>query len=204
MFNKLAIIALPRTGSSSLYYYFCDMFPKYRRAFEPLNAHMAKYMPPIEDVIAGDKIIIKHLIPQELNINKNDVTKRFSFQQPNVSIDIINKFQHTILLTRKNKIKLFESLHVAQKTNIWFQKYDGSTARDGIEDFDLYPALMEADKYLSTFSIKYNMPLFYYEDIFFNMDGFKEVLDYVKLPFNEELYLKYIHQKNKYRQDDIV
>jgi hypothetical protein len=210
MFNKLAILALPRTGSSNLYYYFCDMFPSYRRAFEPLNTHLTSYMPPVEEIISGDKVIIKHLIPQELNSSKDkvNVSTRANLLKPTFSLDIFAKFkkENVILLTRKNKTKMVESLNIAKKTNKWFQKYDGSTAREGIEDLNKLGllGLLEADKYLSLFSIEYNIPLFYYEDVFSTIEGFQQALDYIKLPYNEELYMKYIHPKNKYRQDDTI
>lgn len=206
MFNKLAILALPRTGSSNLYYYFCDMFPGYRRAFEPLNMFVHKTLPPVEDIITGDNVIIKHLVPQELHTpeGKIDVTKKRDYLKPTFSLEIFAKFkqENVILLTRKNKIKLVESLYHSTKTGKWFVKYDGENIRKGIEDFYGYMGVLEADRYLSMFSIKRNMPLFYYEDVFSSKEGFQEVLDYIRLPFNEELYMKYIHPKNKYRQDD--
>jgi hypothetical protein len=208
MFNKLAILALPRTGSSNLYYYFADMFPGYRRAFEPLNKNFNKEMPPIQEIISGDNIIIKHLVPQELRSpeGKIDVTRKHEYLNPTFSLEVFAKFksENVILLTRKNKVKLVESLHRAMKTDVWFRKYSGENIRDGIEEFNAYMGVLEADKYLSLFSIKHNIPLFYYEDIFSSKEGFQEVLDYIKVPFNNELYMKYIHQKNKYRQDDKI
>jgi hypothetical protein len=208
MFNKLAILALPRTGSSNLYYYFADMFPGYRRAFEPLNVRIQKNIPPVEEIITGDKIIIKHLVPQELHTpeGKIDVTKKHEYLKPTFSLELFAKFkqENIILLTRKNKIKLVESLYHSTQTGRWFDKYSGENIRDGIEDFSNYMKTLEGDRILSLFSIKRNMPLFYYEDIFSSKEGFQEVLDYIKLPFNEELYMKYIHPKNKYRQDDKI
>lgn len=201
MFDKLAIIALPRTGSSALYYYITGMYPGYRRAFEPMNTKIQTNIPSLEVLIKSDHLIIKHLLLQEMNQRQDEYTKEYSVGKPNVSYDILKTFDTVILLTRKDKVKMYESLYRARETNRWFEKYDGTNIREGIENYKFYPALLESDKYLSMFSIQFNVPLFYYEDIFYNIDEFKRMLQYAKLPFNQELYDQYIDVKNKYRQD---
>jgi hypothetical protein len=201
MFDKLGILALPRTGSSALYYYITDIYTGYRRAFEPMNTKLKSNAPPINDLIKLDHLIIKHLLIQEMNTTYDEYTNEYSVGKPNISYDILKTFDTVILLTRKDKIKMYESLYKARETDIWFQKYDDTNIRDGIENYKFYTALMESDKYLSIFSIQFNIPIFYYEDIFYNQDEFKKLLDYAKLPFNQRLYDQYIDVKNKYRQE---
>lgn len=182
MEKSILIIGVPRSGTNSFLYCFDDNFEIYN---EPINTIIRKdySTEKFMAMIKRNNIVVKTMADQipfdypERESNSSSM-KFFS--------EIIPFFDKIILLDRKDVKSQLESYTrmVEQRSK------DSEVLERGIKHF-----------YLNKFNIReiseqYNLPIFYYEDIFYgdSEDIFKKLdipLDWVNL--------EYLDKKHKYQ-----
>ena len=186
--KSILIIAVPRTGSTSL----CNSFGKsFKEIEEPLNP----------TIVSKSPLDTKSFI--ELISKKNIVVKTMPDHLPsdwkegdymNFIDNIIPYFDHIILLDRKD---------IKQQHDSWvrmisyFADKPHHILRD--ENLDEAERFLYLQKYLiREISIKHNLKIYFYENIFFNnyKSMFNELGIDVKL-----IDTRYLDPQNKYKEN---
>ena len=143
---KILIIALPRTGSTTLLYQIAKE-RKFRAFFEPFNLKENYYFNS-----TMDNIVVKTIVEQHSN-----------------NLDLAKDFDEVILLSRKDYRKHVESL-----SYLYYNIPNGYNSNKPY-DYSVPPLevvqkaekrINEMNAELETLSEQLNIPIQYYEDLF--------------------------------------
>ena len=182
MEKSILIIGVPRSGTTSFLHCFYDNFEIYN---EPINTIIRKDYPTerFMTMIKRNNIVVKTMADQiPFDYPENPICC-VNHSSMGFFSEIIPFFDKIILLDRKDVKSQLESYTrmVEQRSK------DSEVLERGIKHF-----------YLNKFNIreiseKYNLPIFYYEDIFYgdSKDVFKKLdipLDWVNLEFLDRKY----------------
>lgn len=194
---KILIISLPRTGSSNLLRFFRK---QYKLIGEPFNYGIRKNFSQyknIHDIIDTNNIVVKthiHDIPVEIDKKFKSNVDFYSY--------FCEYFNKVILLNRKNKNELKESLTYAVKNNKhdreWHQPYFCQTTNIH-KDIDLH--IDDINNQMLKFSQVKEIPITWYEDIYSgNKDVVIEAILKWDIEIDIDVFMKHMNPSKRYRR----
>ena len=196
---RILIIGTPRSGTSTLTNGLGRCF-NYQIISEPFNSNFipnpknTRYKNGFFNI--PDNVVLKTISnqrPQEVMDKKIDI---MDFYEGFIPI-----FDKIILLSRKNKLNLFESYTFAKDSNSWHVKWVK------VNELDCTKYELELNNNIKTFHRiveKYNYEITWYEDLYSGDEiKIKDILEKWNIPGLEyDCLFNYINPKHKYRQDD--
>ena len=178
--NTILILSLPRTGSSNLQRSLCSAY-NFKLYFE------------------SDKVQ-PELYTKGKQIRPNSVHKLIIFPSKGIDyyLDLIERFDFTILLSRRDLKQTAESFYILKNINngkVNAQWNDMVIDREGIRNLEEYKRLLKNIKskwkLLQEISEKTNIPIDFYEDVYSQ----KRLLNQ-----NIKLDLEYMSERRRCRQ----
>jgi hypothetical protein len=210
MFNKIAILARPRTGSTSLYrmlesQLYSEGFECFYEPFNPRN-YVDYYrkgfdFDHINPLLKFDKILIKTLF----GCSQHPV-KSLGLEE----IEFINWmdgfFERVIVLDRRDKRLQAESLLVNADSKIGWDipKVYEIDKIDKVRIEKETNSFLHFSEKMKSIAEKKSWPIFYYEDLYVdhNMEEIKRMFDYLELVMDDKkIYDFIISDKRKVRID---
>ena len=187
--KSILIIAVPRSGSTSL----CNSFGKsFKEISEPLNETLL-WTVPLDSKTFIKKISKKNVVVKTM---PNHIPNDYKDSDYIAFIDsIIPYFDHIILLDRKN---------VKEQHDSWIKimsylEQDGRWPEWTEEKLVLAERFFWLQKYLlREISIKHNLKIYFYEDIFFN--NYNSVFNDLGIDI-ELIDTRYLDPQNKYKEN---
>lgn len=148
------------------------------------------------------------------DLEPNKVYKLMIQQKPEIYEDlyvygkeVIEKSDRVVLLDRKDKMEQSESL--AFRIGKYGHDHTYYHKKEPYNDID-YELVMECYEHYSTHTMvinrlskEYNIPVWLYEDVFFNKQSLRKLCDYMSVDIEDDLYHQYMTSKNKERVDFI-
>ena len=198
-------MCLPRTGSTSLRRYIQSTNLDYKVYNEPFNPQL--------DVRLNNKLICRPIYSYKDVIHYNNLFIKGIFWDipkdlEHLSIEefykkLLKDFDKVIFLDRLNTNNLCISLtnahitdnfHLSHSKNINTVSYE-----NGIPLSNALKHIWNKKKQIISISNKFNIPIYYYEDLYSNKETMKNFIENViGLNFNEIEYDLYLNNKNKY------
>ena len=207
---KVILLANARSGSHSLFNFIGSHLRKINKKYitlhEPFNdspkfAGIQEHIKNIESIKGKDNILIKSLMQDQYPYE--------SFQTWEEYIKwVFEYFDKIIFLDRKDKIKQCESVFyhtkINEKISINYTWHTPKVYNLTNEDTNGVQSLVEhfenSGKKMLEYSNMYNVPIFYYEDIFLdkNKDVIKKLLNYLTISeINPKAYNEWIDNQYK-------
>jgi hypothetical protein len=198
--SKIAILARPRSGSTSLYKLLSEhLEPKgFKCIFEPYNPNIyIEYcksgldFDTLDPLLKYDNLLIKTLFGC-----KQYPMKSVGKEESGFSDWMLGFFEKIIVLDRRDKKLQAESLlancisgqswHVPKVYQL--DKIEKKRLEEEIRNFIYFSSNMRE------LAVNNNLPIFYYEDLFINHDmkEIKRIFDYLEIEMNEELVYNFI------------
>lgn len=192
---KVVLLALPRTGSTSITNYVSETHKETFTIVEPFNTLLYKNPIPYSKLVAHSSVFIKTMFAdnppefQELS-HKNFVRK------------LHRDFDKVICLFRRNKKEHVESYAQAELTGKWARQYRYSNKASTLFDM-LKSRIEEKEKEMVEVADELGLQKYYYEDLYLsgNEYNMKELLNNVGIKYDEALYQKHLNVSKKYRID---
>ena len=193
---KILVISIPRSGSTSLFNALVHSSERIKLDpyLEPYNPAMDKYIG--KNIDFNGNCILKTIVHHKpLGISWKDFYGQ-----------LIERFDKVILLSRKNKVEVLESLGFASYVDRLKKKHDWHTKYryDDIKDIPLekYAGLVDFFyKRLDEIKTLFNLNTYFYEDLFTNSDAGRNILlKELEIEVNMEKFNTFFDLKNKYRQ----
>jgi hypothetical protein len=189
---KILLLYAPRCGSTSILKYFEKSKPEYECFNEPwyewMIQHHHKERYTYEELVSKENIFIK----------SSYRTFPVPFEKA------LEDFDKVVILLRKDRKKQLESYILTHKQaaflNYSRRKYwvDSITEREWAYFKEIYE---EAINKLLDFSSQHRIPVYWYEDLYFNsFDNFFKELD---LKYDREYYEEFLDISKKYRIEDV-
>ena len=207
---KIAILARPRTGSTSLYKLFQSHLDSYMCFLEPFNPKWTLYY-------NGHGIDFNYIDPF-LQYNKVLCKTLYrSSQYPVRSFGLLEKtftewmstyFDKVVVLDRRDKQAQAESLLISQDSDLdWHEPkiYDTSKI-DGERLNNQINYMIQTSEAMRQVAEDKSWPVFYYEDLYVdhNMDEINRMFDYIEVtPDESKIYDFIISNKRKVRIDPL-
>lgn len=190
---KIILIALPRTGSTSIVEYFKHTNKNFKTFSEPFNQNGKEGYYSYKQVIKPKNVFVKHLfeqIPKDLyNLNDKEVFEK-----------IREDFDKIVFLDRKNIKEQSESLSKAITTGIWHTKYIYSEKEGHCNRLDYsLSILLERKENMITVQKNYGYKIFYYEDIFYNKSNMLDFLSEINSVYDDDNFNRFLNIEQKYR-----
>lgn len=213
---KIFILSCGRSGSSSLQNALEGGNLKYKALYEPFrepimtsNGKTKDFYVDPDDTTAMDEFLkFKESVSKSETIIEKSLAHDPLKYFPNKSVDFFMKyfenFDKIILLLRRDLNACAESFAFAEKTGHWHGYYKINSKeidKNILENaFDL---VKKSNRIINELSTKMKIPIFYYEDIFFNKQKAFDVLDYCSLKLSDdhlEVFNLFTDSKLKYRK----
>ena len=189
---KILLFYTPRTGSTSILNYFEKLNPNYECFNEPWFEWM------IEN-------LHKNKIEYSELISKKNIFIKSTYKTIPISLDtLVNDFDKIIILLRKNQKEQVESSILAHKEYSFLNSSPRLYSTYNITDEEFKSKNKVYDflnKTLVEFANLNNLPIFYYEDLYYN--DFTPLFNELELQYNQEYYEEYLNISKKYRVGDI-
>lgn len=198
---KRLLLSQGRTGSYNLTRYIKesngDSIKVYREPFNTTASKDTGIVYKLENLISEPNSFIENKIgkgslPLELQKYSTDELMMF----------LKSKFDIIGILTRKNLNEQTESVLNAKLTNNWMSQYVYKDVN--IESFPEFKTLLSEEKeQLNYISENYNVPIFYYENLYLEnqKENLKVFCNFFNIKFDEEIMMKYMDKSKKYRID---
>lgn len=185
---KIALIYIARTGSTSLLNYFAKLKPNYVCYNEP-------WFPWAKKNIHTENTEYNELIKNDNLFIKSTLT-----HLPCSLETLISDFDTVIFLIRKDLKSQIESHILVNKEmsylNTTKRKYNIHNITES--EIEHYSEITNNHiQKIKTTSNTYNVPLFYYEDLYYG--DFQPIFDELGIVYNKEYYDEYLNISNKYR-----
>jgi hypothetical protein len=195
---KRLLLSQGRTGSLNLVRYVKESNKKIKVYREPFNTTAIKdtnIFIPLTDILKDIDIFVENKIgngslPKELqNLSTDDL-----------GAYLLSNFDIIGILCRKDLKAQTESVLNAKSSNIWDSQYLYKNI-----DVELFPEfktqLIDEKRKLEYISTNFNIPIFYYEDLYLNnqKENLKYFCDYFKVKFDEEVMYNHMNISKKYR-----
>ena len=186
---KIVLLALPRTGSTSITNYILETHREIITIVEPFNALLHK-----------NPILYAKLVP-----HSNVFIKTMFADNPPDLQELTHKdFDKVICLFRKNKKEHIESYTQAELTNKWVNQYKYSSKSPVL--FDTLKLRIETkESEMVEVSNELGLQKYYYEDLYLsgNNSNMKEFLNNIGIRYDETFYQKHLDISKKYRIDTV-
>lgn len=191
---KIILLALPRTGSTSITNYILETHREIVTIVEPF---ILLHKEPIlySKLISHSNIFIKTMFadnpPDFQELTHKDFIRK------------LNKdFDKVVCLFRKNKKEHIESYVQAELTNKWVNQYKYSSKSPTL--FNTLKSRIEVkESEMIEVSDELGLQKYYYEDLYLsgNNSNMKEFLNNIGIRYDETFYQKHLDISKKYRID---
>ena len=191
---RIALLCLPRTGSTNIRKYFENVNTHYKVYNEPFNPPIEPHLTwPIEtynNVLLNENVFVKGIfwhIPNELS---------------NLSIyefydKLKEDFDKIIILKRKDIINIAKSVLHAQTYDSWHKQYIVNKIDDTALNHTLN-YIEQKTTLLNELIELHNFSVYYYEDVFYNKELMIDFLNDINCGYNEVAFNKFLRIENKY------
>ena len=190
---KIALISLPRTGSTSISRYYKSVNKDVVVIDEPFNLVVNNPTILYNNLLKNDNLFIKTMYGDNPLEFENMSAKEFVLK-------LINDFDLVIFLTRKNVKEHTESYVQALQTSKWASSYvydskfnaSYNTIENNLNKLNL--ELIEICNQL-------NKPLYFYEDLYniSNKENIIQFLYSIGCNYDKEIFNKFLDVSKKYR-----
>lgn len=189
---KIALIYTPRSGSTSILRYFEKQKPNFKCYGEPWFEWMQKnhYKKSIsyEEVLENENVFVKS-----------------AYKTLPVSLDTIKKdFDKVIFLLRRDIKSQVESNAILQKKSDYLNYSKRGYNLNIVSEEDIQhieDRIKYTNEILINYSIKNNIKVFYYEDLFFK--DFSPFFNELQLEYEKELFNEILNKDKKYRIEEL-
>jgi hypothetical protein len=194
---KIVLLALPRTGSSSILKYITQAHKEIKTYGEPFNVLLHKKEVSYSELISCDNIFIKTMFadnaPEFKDLTHKDFVKKLH-----------KDFDKIVCLFRKNKREHIESYVQAESTNKWVNQYRYSSKSPAL--FETLKLRIEAkESEMVEVTNELGLQKFYYEDLYLSGSNYnmKEFLSSIGVRYDKILYQNCLDISRKYRIDSV-
>jgi GTPase involved in cell partitioning and DNA repair len=190
---KIVLLALPRTGSSSILKYVTQAHKEIETYGEPFNTLLYKIPILYSKLILQNNVFIKTMFadnPPELQeLPHKDFIKKLH-----------EDFDKVVCLFRKNKKEHIESYAQAESTNKWVSQYKYYNEQPALLDM-LKSRIEVKESEMIEVSNELGLQKYYYEDLYLSGNNYnmKEFLSNIGVRYDETLYRNYLDISKKYR-----
>ena len=190
---KIVLVALPRTGSSSILKYITQTHKEIKTYGEPFNTILYEKEISYDKLISYDNIFIKTMFadnaPEFRDISHKEFIRKLH-----------KDFDKVVCLFRKNKKEHIESYAQAESTNTWVSQYMYSNTSSTLID-TLKSRIEIKENEMMEISNELGLQKYYYEDLYLsgNNHNMKEFLNNIGIKYDETLYQRYLDISKKYR-----
>lgn len=194
------IIALPRTGSSTLMNAYSKQ-GSYRLYAEPWNPHLLdkhRRIFDFDEITSKSNVIVKTM----------SFHKPLGYEEPAFSwhIEAAKKFDTVIILDRFNTEEQAESLYKAESTGTYHMKYllqKKEIDKQSIKINEKISWLNDQRAHLETIALSLNQKIVYYEDLYYPNDINYRNQTLYSWGLSEPKALEMFNISKKYRQQNI-
>jgi hypothetical protein len=190
---KILLLYTPRSGSTSILKYFQKIKPEY----ECFNEPWFKWM--VENVHQNE-------IEYSELISKKNIFVKSAYKTLPVSLnDLIIDFDKIVILLRKNQKEQVESSILVHKENNFLNNSLRLYNIYNITDEELKSTNERYDflnKTLTEFANFNNLPIFYYEDLYYN--DFTPLFDELNLEHIHLYYEEFLNIDKRYRIGEYI
>lgn len=194
---RTVLLALPRTGSSSIVKYIIQAHKEIETYGEPFNPLLYKTPIPYSKLILHNNVFIKTMFadnpPEFQELTHKDFVRKLH-----------KDFDKVVCLFRKNKREHIESYAQAESTNRWVNQYRYSNKSPAL--FDMLKSRIEVkETEMMEISNELGLQKYYYEDLYLsgNNRNMKEFLNNVGIKYDEASYQNCLDLSKKYRIDSV-
>lgn len=196
---KILILAIPRSGSTTIYESIKSQLTNFEFIFEPWRIGKEKNL----DIDSYDNLLIKSLLYQ-IPLANDTIFRKNSNQYRLIDTldfykNLILKFDKVILLSRRDIDNASVSYEHALKYKNWFSKYS-TEATPSNNIIRMYKLLTNRIETLGTYM---GLKVWYYEELFHrnNSEIVLEFAKELKIKINDtNQFLEYYDIKNKLRK----
>ena len=192
---KTVLLALPRTGSSSITNYILETHRETVVVVEPFNTLLHKVPILYSKLLSYNNVFIKTMFadnpPDFQELTHKDFIRK-----------LYKDFDKVVCLFRRNKKEHVESYAQAELTNKWVNQYKYSSKSSAL--FDMLKSRIERkESEMIEVANELNLQKYYYEDLYLSGDdcNMKEFLSNIEIRYDETLYQKHLDISKKYRID---
>jgi hypothetical protein len=190
---KVILLALPRTGSSSIMNYIAETHKEIITIVEPFNTLIHKKTISYDRLVSYNSVFIKTMFadnpPEFQKLTHKDFVRKLH-----------KDFDKVVCLFRKNKREHIESYAQAESTNRWVNQYKYYNEQPAL--FDTLKKRIEAKEgEMIEISNELGLQKYYYEDLYLsgNSDNMKEFFNNIGIRYHETFYQNYLDISKKYR-----
>ena len=190
---KVILLALPRTGSSSIMNYILETHKEIVTIVEPFNTLIHKKAISYDKLISYSNVFIKTMFadnaPEFKELSHKDFIRK-----------LYKDFDKVVCLFRKNKKEHIESYAQAEFTNEWVNQYRYSNIAPPLLDM-LKSRIEIKESEMIDISNELNLQKYYYEDLYLSGNSYnmKKFLNDIGIKYDETLYQNYLDVSKKYR-----
>jgi hypothetical protein len=190
---KIALISLPRTGSTSISRYYKSINKDVVVIDEPFNLIVNNPTILYDNLIKNNNLFIKTMYGDNPLEFKNMSAKEFVLK-------LINDFDLVVFLTRRNIKEHTESYVQALQTSKWASNY--------VYDCKFNTFYDEAEGKLNKLNLELiqtcnelNKPLYFYEDLYDSLkkENIIEFLYSIGCNYDKAIFNIFLNTSNKYR-----
>ncbi len=199
---KRLLLSQGRTGSLNLTRFIREAnkteITVFREPFNTTAVSDTNIYYSLQNILKEENCFVENKIgkgslPSELNTESYD----------DIIIFLKKNFAKIAFLSRRNSYNQIQSIINAKVSKVWDSKY--FYKEYDIEKFSDVEKQIEYEKNIINYlSSKYNLPVFYYEDLYDNNTSFylKDFCSYFNLQYKEEIANSYMNSDNKYRLNE--
>lgn len=189
---KIILIYTPRSGSTSIFKYFEKLKPDYLCFNEPwfewMQANLHKKNITYNDVISNKNVFVKSTYK----------TLPVSLEQ------IIKDFDKVFILLRKNKEEQIQSYALTEMENSYLNYEKRTYNIPSISNESLIELTQRYDflnEKLTFFSKKFNIPLFFYEDLYYG-NSFPYFFSELGVKYDQTYFDEYLNINKRYKEGE--
>lgn len=196
---RILILAIPRSGSSTMFKSFQNELKGYTSFYEPWHIRNDT---DVIDIDSNPNLIIKSLIYQQPYLSQSEEIKSMSYKFVNsfkFYEYLIPKFDKVILLNRIDGLSTAESYHHALSTANWFGRWESTNKTVNPQVINLFKILSSRIKKISE---RFDLKIWNYEDLFCqqNESSILAFIEEVGIDINDvDSFLECYNLKNKLR-----
>lgn len=190
---KIALISLPRTGSTSISRYYKSINKDVVVIDEPFNLVVNNPTILYDNLLKKNNLFIKTMYGDNPLEFKNMSAKEFVLK-------IIDDFDLVLFLTRKNIKEHTESYVQALQTSKWASNYVYDSKFDIMYN-EVEDKLNKLNLELIETCTELNAPLYFYEDLYDSLrkENIIKFLYSIGCNYDKEIFNKFLDTSNKYR-----
>lgn len=190
---KILLIYTPRSGSTSVLKYFSSVMPEFICYNEPWFTLTKNAL--YSDIDVSYERVLEH----------DDVFVKSSFMKIPVDIEkTVRDFDKVLILMRRNTREQSESSVLANKERSYFDRTIRRYRIYSVSEYELHESIKSYERQntiLCDISRKHNIPIFYYEDLYYG--DFRPIFDELGVRHDEGRFMEFLHSSNRYRAGDI-